>query len=434
MAPFGRSVRPVSILFCAVLLMALAPATSAVAAGPEGSVIIANDGQFDAAHGVRRGTGTKQNPYVIEGWELQQLEIHDTTRHVLIRNNIIGTLTLNWIGDRATVVRNRIRDLRVNENVKRTGTATDGMITNNRFDQVGQLRHYDGVFANNVVGTPENGSTETYAISTTHRRIANLDGFNGARYVDNLFYGYVETRLHGHHHSSGFQDNSHYHGNEPRGESLTHMQRYHSMTFRGNRIVSEGPYGLIFTDSNHSANDRTATSETNEALNDPHAHHTKVLIENNELVGSGIVVDIFNAEDSKHLRSVTGHMTIQRNDIKVQEYRHTVNAWDEPAVGIEVRDANDLHLTIADNQIAGPSKQQTVVSDAANGFVGAGIKLVRVKGAAIHLMDNMVANRQVGVLAREFTRVDWWIHGLKTDAVATEVDYDNSSSEPRGRP
>jgi hypothetical protein len=426
-----------ALVFCAALLGGLlVPASPAGASVKDGSVEIGANSQFTPENGVRFGKGTKSNPYVFEGWDLNRLEIHDTDRYVVIRNNILGNLTLDWVGDRVKVVNNRIGDLRVNQNVERTGDATSGLIRSNRFGNVGQLRHWDGVFSNNVVGTPPAEDDTIYIDANQGSpQVANLDGFNGARYSNNTFYGYVELRVHGHHHSSGFDDHSHYHGDDTaKGKmALTHMDRYHSAVFSNNRINATGPYGFIYTDSNHAGNDRTATSETNEALNDPHVHYTKVKVLRNELVGSGIVVDIFNATDNqKHLRTETGYFTIKGNSIKLAEYRETLDGWSQPPNGIEVHEARDLHLTIANNTIAGPDVQSTrSTTDQVGGHVASGIELLDVEKASIHLMNNFVSNRLAGVYARRFTRVEWWVHGLRTEGVDTKIDYDGSASNPR---
>jgi hypothetical protein len=430
-----RRRRFVAILAVALVLLAL-PGVPAGASPEDGTILIEDNSAFTEANGIRSGHGTKAHPYVIEGWDLNSLEIHDTNRYVVIRNVIVNNLTLDWVGDRVKVVHNRIGDLRVNQNVERTGAATSGVISFNRFGSVGQLRHWDGVFSHNVVGSPP--QEDDFQIESPGGfRIANFDGFNGAKYAANTFYGYVELRLHGHHHSSGYNDKSHYHGaEEDHMAPLTHMERYHSAKFVNNKIYSTGPYGFIYTDSNHAGNDRTATSETNEALNDPHVHHTKIAILRNELIGSGIVVDIFNAVDTeKHLRTATGHMTISGNTIRLKEYRQTVDGWSEPPTGIEVHEARDLHLMIENNKITGPAVETTrATTDTVGGNVASGIELWDVEKAYIHLTNNFVTNRVDAVYARRFNRVQWWIHGLRTEGVDNEIDYDNSSSEPQGGP
>jgi hypothetical protein len=417
------------------LLFTAAPAVADVESG---SVLIEDNSQFTEQNGVRYGKGTRKHPYVIEGWELGRLEIHDTNRYVVIRNNIISNLTLDWIGNRVKVVRNRIGDLRVNQNVERTGDMTSGVIKNNRFGNVGQLRHWDGAFVNNVVGTPPTDEGTQIDTGQGSFQVANFDGFNGARYRNNTFFGFVEIRLHGHHHSSGFGQHSHYHGSdEGHGNdkmSLTHMKRYHRAVFEQNTIHATGPYGLIYTDSNHSGNDRTATSETNEALNDPHEHVTKVAFLRNRLIGSGIMVDIFNAEDSKHLRTRTGHFTIKGNSIQLREYRETVDGWNTPPVGIEVHQARDLHLNIANNVITSPAAEaHRSTVDRIGGYVASGIELLDVEKAVIHISNNVVTNRVAGIYARRFKQVEWSINSLKTEGVETEIDYDDSGAPPKGK-
>ncbi|MGH2757552.1 MAG: hypothetical protein ACRDI3_07170 [Actinomycetota bacterium] len=429
-----------SPLFGVILVAALVLPSAPALAGPrDGRVEIETDRQFDAAHGVRSGSGTKADPYVIEGWDLHHLEIHDTSRCVLIRNNVVGTLILNWIDRCTTVVRNRVSNLLVNQNVKRTGEATSGLIAHNEFDVVGQLRHWDGVFSRNVVGSPpEDDGFEFPLFGGNHNRAANLDGFNGAVYKHNTFYGYVETRLHGHHHSSGFGEQSHYHGTKRHTGGLDHMNRYHRVNFTRNTIHSGGPYGLIYTDSAHSANDRTAASEQNPELDNPHVHYTRVALTNNRLIGSGIVLDIFNADDERHLRTETGHFTIARNKIVVREYREDSDAWSEPPVGIEVREAKDLHLHIFDNLVTGEVEDEEndmgPLSDTLWKQVTSGINLWSVEKAWIHIMNNTVTNRDVGILARDFKNVTWWISGFDTKGVPQRIDYDNSSSRPRQSP
>lgn len=421
-----------SMVLISGLLFIAAPAVAGV---KEGTVVIEDDSQFTEANGVRHGKGTKQHPYVIEGWDLNRLEIRETNRYVVIRNNVINSLVLNWIGNRVTVVRNRIGDLRVNENVERKGLPTSGVIANNRFGNVGQLRHWDGLFANNMVGTAPTEDDLTFG--TGSQRIANFDGFNGSRYRNNTFFGYVEIRIHGHHHSSDFGDNSHNHaaGGEQGKMSLAHMKRYHQTVFAGNTIHAVGPYGLIYTDSNHAGNDRTATSETNEALNDPHVHKTKVSFLRNRLIGSGIMVDIFNADDpQKHLRTATGRFTIKGNSIELREYREMVDGWSSPPVGIEVHQARDLRLNIVKNSITGPAPEpHRAMTDKIGSYVASGIQLLDVEKAVINISNNAVSNRVAGVYARRFNRVTWSINSLKTEGVETEVDYDNSSSQPKNK-
>src|SRR5918999_1886721 len=154
-------------VMCLIALYAVVAAAPARAVGPQApqddepkqtreSIYISADNEFNPANGVRSGSGTKSDPFVISDWSLESIHIHDTDRYVVIRDNVVsGTMVLDWIGDRVKVVNNNVQDLRVNQNVKRTGDMTSGLIAHNVFGVVGQLRHWDGVFAYNTVGSPD---------------------------------------------------------------------------------------------------------------------------------------------------------------------------------------------------------------------------------------------------------------------------------------
>lgn len=429
----ARGVR--AVLAVALLcLFTLVPATAAQA-GPErrGSITIGSNDEFSAENGVRSGSGTAADPYVISGWELPSLTIHDTDAYVVIRDNVISNrLTLNWIGDRATVVDNVIGDLRVNENVKRTGEATSGLITRNRLGLVGQLRHFDGVFRHNVVDV-RSGSIccRLPVFGSGAIRAVNFDGFNGARFTRNEIYGgYVEVRLHGHHHSSGFGDHSHYHGAAAEGHAMDHTQRYHEVWVTNNKIEAPpGYYGLIYTDNGHAANDRTAASERNEELNKPHIHYTRVHLTGNQLIGSGLYVDVFNADDQRHTGTSRGVVDVVGNEIRLLP-----PGGDEiftEVAGIEVFNARDVDLTIARNRVFGPEDDRRLFAEWRS---EPGIKLQLVELGRIWLRDNFVAHRAVGIEAVSFKDVKWWISGLRTRAVEQEVSYDGSSEPPRRDP
>lgn len=202
-----RSRTLVVYLVAAVTAALVLPATSAVArsqrSGDEreqhNSIFINKNEHFDPAHGVRSGSGTADDPFVISDWNVSTVEIRDTSKYVRIVDNDINRLVLDWIGGGVDVQRNTIGDLRVNQNRKRTGEATSGLIANNKFGSVGQLRHFDGVFENNQVGTKDT------MFDWPGRRTVNFDGFNGAVFRNNVIYGWMEARLHGHHHSSSFE-------------------------------------------------------------------------------------------------------------------------------------------------------------------------------------------------------------------------------------
>ena len=403
------------------------------------SILITKNAQFDADHGIVSGRGTASDPYVISGWDVHHIEIKDTSKHVVIRNNRIQNLVLDWIGPGVRVVDNQVGDLRVNQNVRRTGDMTSGVIAHNTFDIVGQLRHWDGVFEHNKVGSPDACSD----IPFFDCRAVNFDGFNGSRFRNNNIFGYVEVRLHGHHHSSGFNDDSHYHGNEHEGHDMPahdmadHTKRFHQVWVTNNTIHSGEYYGLIYTDSNHAGNDRTATSETNEDLNKPHEHTTKVHLTNNKVYGAGIYVDIFNASDQRHTSTNRGAMQIKNNVVYVQPEEFSVDQAFQSKNGIQISQAVDVNLSIVGNLVNGSYGEEEVTTDLQRQFDGgAGIYLWDIDKAKVRILDNRVIDRTYGVHASSMTdTVDWWVDGLRTRAVEDDIYYDSSvANEPkRGR-
>lgn len=407
-------------LLCTVIFVAGLVATGAQSAhagkrAPHANITISDNGDFTAANGVRGGDGSKAKPYVISGWEVRNLRIEDTDRWVTIRDNAItGQLVLNWIGDRLTMQRNVVNDMRVNQNVARTGMPTSGAITNNQFRVVGQLRHWDGLFAHNVVGTADNLGA----------RAVNFDGFNGARFVRNTIFGHVDARLHGHHHSSGWGEETHSHKTKtPEEEASMHRYRYHDVTIAENSIRASGTYGLMYVDTNHAGNDRRAASEADPNLNRPHIHFTKVNILRNNLAGAGIFVNVFQAKDNLHPWFVRGFVDVRDNRIALNEDRYFARLQ-----GIEILQAQAMTLRLRGNTITG----WRVSDDDPMRFFeswddDAGILLNTVDDANIFIEDNTVKNRVNGVRATQMTpTVRWTIRNLKTSGVDNRIAYDNT--------
>lgn len=402
------------------------------------SIRIANDSEFDAEHGVRSGSGTQVDPYVISNWDVSSINISDTGKHVVIRDNLVRSrLTLNWNGPGVTVIDNQVGDLRVNQNVKRTGGPTSGVIARNEFGFVGQIRHFDGEFKHNTVDPRNRNGLFNFGDLPffTNGPAVNFDGFNGAHFHHNTIYGPLRAQLHGHHHSSSYGGSSHHHGSESgdhgsHSDMVDHTQRYHQVFITDNTIYSDDYYALMYTDVVHSANDRTAASEQNEELNKPHVHHTRVYLSGNKLVGAGVVVDVFNADDRRHTGTATGLVEIRGNKVTVQDS-------DEPfayeAAGIDVERARDLRLRIIDNKVVGvdeefPNNQLDPWDQ------NAGIRLRDVRVARVYLLDNVVANRHYGIEASQFKDVRWWIGNLVTRDVEEDVSYDGSSNPPEQGP
>ena len=406
------------------------------------SIFISSDEQFNPANGVRSGTGTPEDPFIISGWDVDRIDLRDTSAAVVIRDNVISSsLVLNWNGGNVKVVDNEIGDLRVNQNVKRTGEPTSGLIARNTIGVVGQIRHFDGVFQKNVV-TGERPQGFVALPFFGNGQAVNFDGFHGSRFRDNKINGYVTVRLHGHHHGSGYTKNSHYHGaskeHESHGDMVDHTKRYHQVFVTGNTITSPGPYALEYVDTAHAANDRTAASETNQELNKAHVHYTKVHMNNNRLIGSGLYVNIFNADDERHLGTETGHLELKNNRIElVQEGdRDHLFSYEEPA-GISIHQAKDVHVMIKDNQITNKVETNAVRDAQIPFFVPyetAGIRLYRIEKAEIHIGSNSVASTDYGVFAQQMPEsVDWWIHGLAVKQVQMDVFWDNTVANPPNR-
>jgi hypothetical protein len=413
----------------ALLLMVMVFPTAAGAAAKQkqqrGDIFIDELKDFNPANGVRSGSGTASDPFVISNWDVSFIEIKDTDAHVVIRDNVVDNLTLDWIGGGIEVRNNTVGDLRVNQNRARTGDPTSGVIENNTFEIVGQLRHFDGIFQNNVVGSKDAMNLPFL----TDTRAVNFDGFNGSIFRNNTIYGYMDARLHGHHHSSGFEEASHYHGDmAPKHgdhDDMDHTIRYHQVHIYGNKIFADHYYALAYLDTNHAGNDRTAASETEKTLNDPHIHYTKVFLHDNELVGAGLYVDIFNAKDELHKQTARGLMEISDNKIVLHRTEDVTQRF-SVRNGIDVYQAKDITLRILDNTIVGPE-----AGDALDDVTGesqvAGINLWNIDLGDLFLSGNSVSQAAFGVKASDFSKsVNWTIQELSTNDVGQSVYWDSS--------
>jgi hypothetical protein len=447
------TLRPFRLLALAALLVltlavpgtALASAGASTAGGVESraDILIERDTEFDLDHGVRSGRGTAADPYVISGWHVGNLRIHDTMSKVTIRGNeITGTLTLDWIGPGITVVDNTVGDLRVNQNVERSGAMTGGRIAHNTFRTVGQLRHWDGVFERNRVGVPGDGSF--FGGGTEHQLAVNFDGFNGARFRNNLIYGALDVKLHGHHHGSGWGMPSHDHsaamaeehaghggyGMEP---MVDHTKRYHEVWVSGNTIHSTTDFALRYNDLNHAGDDRTAPSETDPELEKPHLHYTRVHLTGNRLIGAGVVIDTFNATDDHHITTKHGLVEVRGNRITLgsSELGDLFGGRD----GIRVFSAVDADLRIVGNVIEASKPEGLAATQPFRWFDGsAGIRLQTLDLDYVYVDGNRVTNRMFGVVATQFTEtVRWWVRGLSTSGVSQDVVYDTSVPNPPSR-
>jgi hypothetical protein len=206
---------------------------------------------------------------------------------------------------------------------------------------------------------------------------------------------------------------------------VDHTRRYHQVHVYDNTIYADGYQALVYTDSNHAANDRTNASETNQELNKAHQHFTKVHITNNKLVGSGLVVDIFNAKDERHTNTNRGLVHIANNKITLTRSTSSLPLFDT-RTGILVARVVDLGLRIVGNSIAYDSTTDPLAATGDN-YRDAGIALQDVNKANVSIGNNSVSDVFYGVSARQMTEsVAWSIWGLETKGVAEPVWYDSS--------
>ena len=209
---------------------------------------------------------------------------------------------------------------------------------------------------------------------------------------------------------------------------VDHTQRYHEVSITNNKIYTSHDYALAWLDTGHAGNDRTAPSETDEALNLPHAHHTKVKFAGNKLFGAGILVDVFNAPDQNHLRTYRGSLEIEKNTISLAK-DDFFSA--KQLIGIDMRNATDVTARIKNNKITG-WKPTNVLSFLERWDTNAGILLQNVDKSDVWIVGNSVANRHYGIHATNFTvSARWFIGSFETSNVQDRVAYENVPRSPQ---
>ena len=218
------------------------------------------------------------------------------------------------------------------------------------------------------------------------------------------------------------------HAHHAASAAVDHTQRYHQVSITNNKIYANGAYALAWLDTGHAGNDRTAPSETDEALKEPHAHHTRVRVAGNKLMGAGILVDVFNADDRRHLRTYKGSLEIEKNTITL----HKDDFFSaQQLMGIEMRNAVDVTTRIKSNKITG-WKPSNFLSFLERWDTNAGILLQNVDKSDVWIVGNSVANRHFGVHAVNFTvSTRWFISSLKTTNVQEPVAYQNVPRKPQ---
>lgn len=387
-------------------------------------IVITNDSQFNPANGIRSGTGTFEDPYLISGWYVDQILIANTKAAFELKENYVSDiLILDWTGQGGYVHHNYLNKLRTNQNVARTGDPSASVIEINLIGKVTELRHFDGVMRNNTIGraplldlavldqagVPASGAMS--AIEVPDGVAFNIAGLNGAGIHDNVIFGGVDMKIHGHHHSGLPGLGSHNHGSADEEQAEDHAEdhqvRYVDFLFYNNTIKDAG-FGLRYNDLNHAANDRTAASEQEPDLELPHIHYTRVALVNNVIEGATLRVAVMNSDDERHLPGGTGELIIKGNRIL------------DPSAGdgLVVQDVQDAKVLIEGNLVERGEMQLAA---------GAGILLGSFRNSSITIVDNTLGDYEYGIRAANFDRITTWAVGRNSaPGSAYPVYWDDS--------
>ena len=388
------------------------------------------------AEGYLTGDGTPDAPYVLEDFYVsEQLSITSINRSLIIREAYIdGQLKLNYVGESLYVHHVYADDLRINENVERSGPNTGGLFHDNHFAFVGQIRHFVGEFTKNEVGPRPAGAVADYLGDAGVGQVApevvfNFDGFHMADVHHNEFLGQVDIKLHGHNHGDCFVCPVHDHSDErefPGGEAdmtahdaaigfdSRHSVRYVSLLFRDNVIEVPSGIALRYNDRNHAGDDRTANSEPNPRLDDPHVHYQDITIRGNKLVGGGMLIDVFNAEDDHHALQNQGILRIVDNDVTVHYYGSSATrAAPMLVAGIQIVTADGLQLRALDNEIGffrlGGDEPGAALLGAVRGEPELrGFQLITAQHSNLTISENIVDDGRFGLYAQSFTETVHW--------------------------
>jgi hypothetical protein len=375
------------------------------------SIVIDGDAGFNPANGVRSGSGTYDDPFVISGWFVDQVLIKDTSEAFEFRGNYVGDiLILDWTGKGGYVHHNHVNNLRTNRNVERTGDPSATVIEHNAILRVEELRHFDGEVRNNTIGRSDLlGSLLTGGV------VFNIAGLNGAGIHDNVVFGGVDMKIHGHHHSDRPGLHSHNHGQPDEAQAEDHVEdhqvRYVDFHFYGNRIVDDG-FGMRYNDLNHAGDDRQATSEQEPMLEKPHVHHTRVSLHDNVIEGATLRIAALNAVDERHLPGETATLDIHHNRIL------------KPAAGdgLVVQDVRNATVRIHENVVEKGGAQLTGTS---------AILLQRFGNVTVEVGENALGDYRYGVRASAFDNLtQWTVHGNRAPGVKQEVYWDDSVANP----
>lgn len=377
-----------------------------------GDILIRSDLDWTPAAGIRSGTGAPDDPFVISGLNVDRVLIADTTKCFEIKENYVADiLILDWTGPCGLVHSNHLANFRTNRNVERTGDPTGAMITKNEILRVEELRHFDGGLVDNVIGRAD---LAALPVGLGQGVVLNIAGLNGADISRNAIYGGVDMKIHGHHHSDADGRHSHNHGQADAQQNETvlekHNVRYVNFLFQDNTILDKG-FGLRYNDLNHAGDDRTATSEQEPTLENPHEHFTSVKIVNNVIEGRGLRVSVFNAPDERHLGSV-GTLLLAGNTLR------------EPAAGsaVTIQDVRGGTVIVSGNTV---TRGDDVLDSL--GLGGAGVTLQRFENSTVRVEGNTLPGYDYGVVARDFDALTtWWVAGNVAPDAESEAYWDSS--------
>lgn len=361
-----------------------------------GGISITKRADFNAAHGVRGGNGTPGDPFVLADFYAPSLAIRNVSAAYVVRHVFVaGTLELAWTGPGATVEDSRVGFLDVNPNQRHTAPATWFDVRGNAIGAA-RLRHAGGAFSGNDVGPDGPASQEPLSLE--------VQGYDGLLVANNTVRGPVEFRLHGHHFSDSFADA--WMPMDMMGGSAEN--RYHALRVEGNRFLDPSGRGVAISDRAHAANDRTAASEPDPALNGTHRHFLDVQFVGNLVQGAGIVVEQPDAPDPHHEQGGVTSITLRDNTVE------------DPlgGVGIVMRDARNTTLLLDSN----------VIRFSQPGVAGsAGVLLLRVHGGNATVTGGVMSNLAVGVRGEGIAAGSpWTVAGVAFDHVDKPVQSDRS--------
>lgn len=416
-----------------------------------GYVEIHGDDEFSPEAGLDGGSGTADDPYVISGVYARELEIRDTEAWFTVRNSYVETLRLNWNDQSAWVHHNFIGDLRVNENDPRVGDATGGVIEDNEIGRVGQIRHFDGTFRENVVAREDLRPMEPFSAFDTFQEAVNVDGYVNAEFVDNEIHGEVILDLHGHGHAScrgchphnhyaslnasekeraeEYQEDEEFYEEAPEQSSYDHEHdhrfRVHTIHFRDNTVVDDRGRGIYVEDRNHAGDDRTANSEPDPQLMGDHVHDVKIVLENNTVQKSGIEVDIMVAEDEYHLPGQT---------VEIEIVDNTVEAPDGSLIDLDtVRNAT---LRLEGNELTRTDDRSLdwrALWSETPWRATSGIRLDEIDDADVTIADGKISDVDRGVAATEMPATTTWsVVDVTFSSTETPVWWDDTvANDPK---